>query len=291
MKFGVFSVTMPEYDIPATVNTLRELGYDGVEWRVNQPAPSEKPPSYTHENRYWCYNRSTLDIGRIEAEALEAKTLCAQAGLEIYSLTTYLRPADSEAIERVMQAAAQINCKNIRVFPPNYDETENYRQLFARTVAEVKELEKLAARYAVRVNLEIHMGNIIPSASAAFRLAANFDPRYIGIIHDAGNMVHEGFENYRLGLELLGEYLAYVHIKNAVWTVDRTGADGTEFWKPVWAPYRKGYANLTKLIGVLQEIGYQGYVSVEDFSNEADTYTKLRNDLDFLKNISRGLIA
>jgi sugar phosphate isomerase/epimerase len=288
MKFGVFSVTMPEYDIPATVKTLKELGYDGVEWRVDQPAPPVKPADYTHDRRYWSYNLSTLDLNRIEAASSEAKALCDQAGLEIYSLTTYLRPADLEAIERVMKAAAQINCKNMRVFPPNYDETENYRQLFARTVAEVKEVEKMAAHYEVRVNLEIHMGNIIPSASAAFRLAANFDPQYIGIIHDAGNMVHEGLENYRLGLELLGEYLAYVHIKNAVWTVDRTGADGTEFWKPVWAPYRKGYANLTKLIGVLQDLGYQGYVSVEDFSNELDTYAKLRDNLDFLKTLAKG---
>jgi sugar phosphate isomerase/epimerase len=84
---------------------------------------------------------------------------------------------------------------------------------------------------------------------------------------------------------LLGEYLAYVHVKNAVWILDRRSEDGTEFWKPVWAPYRKGFANLTKLIGVLQDLGYQGYVSVEDFSNEVDTDTKLRDNLDFLKNI------
>jgi sugar phosphate isomerase/epimerase len=288
MKFGVFSVTMPEYDIAATAEILKELGYNGVEWRVNEPTPPEKPADYTHERRYWSYNRSTLDLNRIGTAALEAKALCDQAGLEIYSLTTYLQPADLEAVERVMQAAARINCQNMRIFPPNYDETENYRQLFARTVAEVKEVEQLAARYGVRVNLEIHMGNIIPSASAAYRFAVNFDPRHIGIIHDAGNMVHEGFENYRLGLELLGEYLAYVHIKNAVWTVDHLGADGTEFWKPVWAPYRKGYANLTKLINILQELGYQGYVSVEDFSNEVDTHTKLRDNLDFLKSICQG---
>ena len=42
MKYGVFSVSMPEYDIAETVALLKEVGYDGVEWRVNQ-IPKEVP--------------------------------------------------------------------------------------------------------------------------------------------------------------------------------------------------------------------------------------------------------
>ena len=293
MKYGVFSVTTPEYNLKETVTVLKELGYDGVEWRVSNPVPEKKPTDYTYERRYWSYNMSTLDINRIEEDALEAKNLCDRAGIEIYSLTTYLKPADIQTVERVLKPAAEIQCKNIRIFPPNYDETENYRQLFERTIAELKRVEALAAQYGVRVNLEIHMGNIIPSASAAYRLVSNFDPRYIGVIHDAGNMVFEGFENYRMGLELLGPYLAYVHVKNAVWIPDKTGIDGTESgawarWKPVWAPYQKGFANLTKLLSVLKDRGYRGYISVEDFSNEVETYAKLRENLQFLKSIEGG---
>lgn len=33
MKYGVFSVSMPEYDPEETLKVLKELGYDGVEWR------------------------------------------------------------------------------------------------------------------------------------------------------------------------------------------------------------------------------------------------------------------
>ena len=32
MKFGVFSVSMPEYGIEESVRLLKELGYDGVEF-------------------------------------------------------------------------------------------------------------------------------------------------------------------------------------------------------------------------------------------------------------------
>ena len=40
---------------------------------------------------------------------------------------------------------------------------------------------------------------------------------------------------------------------------------------------------LKKLIGVLQDADYNGYVSVEDFSNEKYTYTELKENLEFLR--------
>ncbi len=285
MKFGVFSVSMPEYDIEQTVKVLKELGYNGVEWRVNNPPPKEKPEDYSYQRRYWSFNHSTLDINDIENEVVKAKKLCDEYGLDIISLTTYLKPHEAESVERALKAAAKVGCKNIRVFPPNYDETENYRTLFARTIEELKVLERLAAQYDVRINLEIHMGNIIPSASAAYRLASNFNARHIGIIYDPGNMVHEGFENYKLGLELLGEYLAYVHVKNAVWNLSEPLENGAQTWKASWTPFKKGCANLTKLITVLKGLGYDGYLSIEDFSNEEDTLSKLTDNIEFLKSI------
>lgn len=285
MKFGVFTVSTPEYDIPKTAEVLKELGYDGVEWRVSNPPPEKKPDNYSFEGRYWSYNLSTLDIGKIEDTADEVKRICSHEGLDICSLTTYLELWDVEDIERVMRAAVKMGCRNIRVNVPRYDEKENYRMLFARSVEQVKILEKLAAKYDIRINFETHMGNIIPSASAAYRFVSGFDPRYTGIIFDPGNMVYEGFENYRLGMELLGEYLAHVHIKNAVWKLNETEVDGTEVWSPTWAPFKKGYADIRKLITVLKDIGYEGYVSVEDFSNAEDTYTKLKSNIEFLRSL------
>ncbi len=285
MKLAVFTVSLPEYDPIATVKILGEAGYDGVEWRVAASAPAEKPADYTYERRYWSYNLSTIDISRIIAIAPGLKSLSGAAGLEICSLTTYLEPWQEEAIESVLAAAQAIGCPNIRVNVPKYNETENYRSLFGRTREQLGRLEQLAGRYGTRINFEIHMGNIIPSASAAFRLVSGFDPQRIGIIFDPGNMVHEGFENYRLGLELLGQYLAHVHIKNALWRQTETGAGGVAVWRPVWAPLKQGAADLRNLIRALKAIGYDGYLSIEDFSNEADTPTKVREGYRFLKDL------
>jgi sugar phosphate isomerase/epimerase len=286
MKFAVFTVSTPEYDPRQTVRRLREIGYDGVEWRIAAAPPAEKPADYTYERRYWCYNQSTLDLETLPERAAEVRAFTSEAGLEICSLTTYLQPDQLAAVERVLQAARQMDCPNIRVNAPNFKEGDHYPALFERTVGQLRQLEPLAARYGVRINLEIHMGNIIPSASAAYRLVSGFDPRHIGIIFDPGNMVYEGFENYRLGVELLGPYLAHVHVKNAIWQQTETTPDGVQVWQPTWAPVKSGFADLRRLARVLKEAGYQGYLSLEDFSNEEDTESKLRNNLAFMKEIT-----
>lgn len=285
MKLAVFTVGTPEYDLEETVDVLKNAGYDGVEWRVKNPPPKEKPEGYTYEGRYWSYNKSTLDVDKIVELAPKVKELCNNKGLEICSLTTYLGVGDVTLIEDVMKAAVVMGCKQIRVNAPSFAKDKNYNDLFAETQKQIVNVESLAKKYNVKVNFEIHMGNIIPTASAAYRLVSPFDPKYIGIIHDAGNMVHEGFEDYRLGIELLGEYLAHVHIKNACWKLKTTGDDGVESWGPVWAPLKKGYADLTKLISDLKNAGYNGYLSVEDFTNEADTEEKLKDNIAYLKKL------
>jgi len=277
---------MPEYDIRETVKVVKELGYDGVEWRIADAPPAKKPDDYDFTSRYWTYNLSTIDIKQVDSTATEIKSICDESGLEISSLTTYLGISDTVGLEKVMKAAKVMKCRNIRANVPRYNESENYRVLFDKTVSQAKVIEILAKEYDVRINYETHMGNIIPSASAAYRFVSSLDPKYAGIIFDPGNMVYEGFENYRLGMELLGEYLAYVHVKNGTWKLSETTQDGVEIWYPTWASFKKGYADIAKLIRVLKDIGYNGYISVEDFSNEEDTYTKLKDDIKFLRKLS-----
>ena len=285
MKFSVFSVCLPEYDVPGTIQVMKDMGYDGIEWRVSEPCPAEKPEDYTYEWRYWTFNKSAVDVATIDQEAPSIKAMCDRAGLPICNLATYLTVDQEAEIERVLYAAKLMECPSIRLDPPLYDETENYVTLFNRTKAKVMELEKLAAKYGVCINFETHMGNIIPSASSAYRLVCDCDPRYVGVLFDPGNMVHEGFENYRLGIELLGKHLSHVHVKNGVWKMTEKTEAGVEKYAPTWAQFWKGYADLGKLIQVLRDVGYDGFISVEDFTNDEDTVTKLKNNLAYLKTL------
>ena len=171
MKFGVFSVSMPEYGIEESVRLLKELGYDGVEWRVAE-MPEKEPENVPFAMRYWACNKSTLELRSIEAEAAKAKALCDEAGLEIFGLTTYLATNELEPLTRVFHAARSIGCRQVRVGLVPYNPAKSdapYPVLFARMREDLKAIDALAAETGVKAVLEIHMDTLIYSPSAAYR--------------------------------------------------------------------------------------------------------------------------
>lgn len=291
MKFGVFTVSMPEYDPAQSVALLKELGYDGVEWRVTE-MPDEEPKDVPYAMRYWAYNKSTLDVRDIAAQALEAKRLCDEAGLEIFALTTYLPLEEHEKIAEVAKAAKSIGCHRMRAGLVNYNPAtsdKTYPELIAATRENLKALEPILKENDVKLMLETHHDTLVSSPSASYRMLEGFDPHYYGIILDPGNMVYEGFEDYQKTFELLGDYLAHVHVKNSMLESDGVDEFGAAKWKRSWMPLKKGMANLKHLFEVMAAMGYDGTVSVEDFSNELSTRDKLADNIAYLHELQQAV--
>ncbi|MGQ9631726.1 MAG: sugar phosphate isomerase/epimerase family protein [bacterium] len=285
MKYSVFTVMMPEFDPRETVQNLKEAGYDGVEWRVQTIPTNVLPGTPTS---YWGYNKSTIDLATILEKAEEIKSFTEEAGLEIPALAPYLQPNQFSEIKRVMEAAKIMGCPQIRVGVPRYDRSGNYNEIFDSMLKYAEKIEDLARETGVKANFEIHHGTITPSAGLAHRLVSHFDPQYIGVIYDPGNMIHEGRENWRMGMELLGPYLAHVHVKSAAWRILRGEPDGTLVWEATWSPLKYGVANWREIVSDLKAVGYNGYLSFEDFSSEEDTLRKIRSDIAYLKSLERA---
>ena len=156
--------------------------------------------------------------------------------------------------------------------------------MFARTRADLELATAEAGRLGVKVLIELHHRTIISSASAALRLIDGFDPNTIGVIHDLGNLLVEGHEDLRAGLQLLGGYLAHVHVKNAIWQrTDELGLDGDVLWTTAWVPLREGIASVPEYFRALAEVGYDGWVTLEDFSTALPLGERLTDDLAYLR--------
>ena len=98
-------------------------------------------------------------------------------------------------------------------------------------------------------------------------------------------MVYEGYENYELGFEMLGKYLAHVHVKNAALVPAGEDELGATKYEQAWMPLKKGSANLLALMKALVKVGYDGVLSVEDFSNEKPTREKLEDNIAYLRQL------
>jgi len=131
----------------------------------------------------------------------------------------------------------------------------------------------------------LHHRTIVASASAALRLVDGLDPAHVGVIHDIGNLVIEGFEDPRYAFELLGPYLAHVHVKNVAWHRTGTRPDGSARWIEEWAPLREGQADLGAYLAALTGHGYDGWVTVEDFSTVVPLEQRTQDNLNYLRGL------
>ena len=291
MKYGVFTVVMPEYTPEEGIRLLKELGYDGVEWRVTE-VPKEAPRNVPYAQRYWGDNKCTIDVNTVEQQAEYLKQLGEKYGIECFALASYLRPSDTERIESVMRAAKILGAPKIRIFQEGYnsgDDQMNYRLALAKCRMELQALEPMCRKYGVKMILEMHHNTLVSSPSAAYNVLCGLDPDCFGINIDPGNMVYEGFENYQKAFELLGAFIDHVHVKNAIRKENGRDEFGSKVFSNVWAPLWDGSADLRELFRVLKKFGYNGTVSVEDFTDEQPTREKLASDLAYIKKLAASV--
>jgi sugar phosphate isomerase/epimerase len=268
MKLGVFTVMLPEWTPEEAAAELGRAGYQGVEWRVTHDAGGGAS--------FWKGNRCTLEPTRENAE--RAKRLAQENGLTIPNLGTYINLGDMEAVKTAMQFAKKAGSPQLRVGVGQW--RGNYREQEAAAKAFLHDVVEVAKDFGLKALIELHHGTIVPSSAHALRLIEGLEPNHIGVIYDPGNMVHEGQEDYLLGAELLGPYLAHVHLKNAAY--DRPEGGGV--WKARWAPFEDGVVDFARLFSVLAQVGYDGWLVTEDFSGVRQGREMLTHNLTFIKN-------
>lgn len=269
MKLSVFTVAAPDLTPMELLPVAKEAGLDGIEWRYTSvpEGKREEAPSF------WGNNLCTIDPERVTDDELDALAEATRKhGLTTAALTPYLQTGDTAGTERAMRHAARVGAKAIRVGVPRYDRSANYNDLYRQGIEYLEQVEQLSRTYGVKGLIETHHVTIAASASLAHRLASRFSPDHIGVLYDPGNLVHEGYENHRMGLELLGPHLAHVHVKNAGWFPGETEeAD----WSCRWVAMDRGIVNWKQVLADLKAVGYDGWFGVEDFSRTHDTKTML----------------
>ncbi|MBW7459087.1 sugar phosphate isomerase/epimerase, partial [Paenibacillus sepulcri] len=213
MKLSVFTVATPDVTPEELCKEAAAAGIDGIEWRCKETSAE----TALEEPSFWGNNRATLSPAASEAEINRFNDAVKNHGRTTLALAPYIGCGDLAGTEQVFRLAKQLDASMVRVGVPSYNRTLSYNELFTQATAYLQEVEVLAREHNIKALVETHHHTIVPSASLTHRLVSGFNPDQIGVIYDPGNMVYEGYENYRLGLELLGPYLAHVHVKNAGW--------------------------------------------------------------------------
>ncbi|TBL71076.1 sugar phosphate isomerase/epimerase family protein [Paenibacillus thalictri] len=311
MKLAVCSFVTPELTPAELAAAAKAAGIEGVEWRMKDshtqqltqtgeertPRPIQGDASslkeITHLERCQRHNLSMISPDQEETHITQFRQAAEDYGLAVLSVSPavyykYDGLGNLSEIKKALSLAETLDAQSIRLSSPLYDRTQHFHELFDLQIEYLTAALALCKQYGIKGLMEIHHKTIAPSASAAYRLCEKFDPQWLGVIYDPGNMVIEGYENYRMGMQLLGPYLAHVHVKNAFWLKhagDAVPAGGVTEWNPVWSDTQRGIVPWTQVIEDLKSVGYDGYVSLEDFSGTYPAGQMMRRFADYMRSL------
>jgi sugar phosphate isomerase/epimerase len=283
IKFGTQVSTFGKADLREALQFVRQMGCQGLEVSMNV---------------------GSLRTGTVALEALlsQAQTLrsaFSEADMEVISLTPsiWLKHVQTPAvIEAVCQGARTLGARQIRTFFAPYvrlggsnsaldewhaefDGTRDSRYWMKRNCEELQMLLDMTKCSGLRFVFELHHGFSVTSASAAMRILEHFPPSRVGIIMDPGNMVFEGNEGWRNSVQIMGEYLAYIHCKNAAWRRENGR------WVQAWESLEDGIADYGEIVTALKDIGFDGYLCIEDLRGGLTPEERIGKAIRYLKGL------
>jgi len=254
------------------VEHLAREGYQGVEWRVASidGLESRRPWDARSNNR--CTVAPTPQaVDRIYRH-------CQSHGLEIFGLSPYLEVGDIENARLLIDLAARAGQARLRLWAPGYQH-QRYAVGYSSMRRFLDDIAPLAEQSGIQLALEVHQRTICSSPSLAMRVAEHYPTQQLGIIYDLGNLAIEGREDVQLSLDLMGDHLAHVQVKNVAYVPQAPG----EGWSWEWCPPDVGVLPLQSMLKTLQKNGFDDWISIEDFDSSHTDVTKLSRNRDLVR--------
>ena len=252
MKTSLFSGMFKDDPIGASFEQAAKIGYDAVE----------------------IYTRFHLEETATPAEAAEIKAMAADNGVAISLVYTGIggailsgeeqRAKDLATAERFLDLGDALGCNMVKVGAGRradgvYDEGE------ARTIADwLAAVCDKAAAHDARILAELHRGQYFETVDMARRMIDLIDRSNFGVIHDAGNLHICGSIYREDSVDVLGDRIFHVHVKDMVKLPDDS-KEGNLYpaGRFTRALLNEGNVDYLALLRGLAKIDFQGYLSCE----------------------------
>src|SRR5256885_4954665 len=205
MKLMMFVKHVQSLPIERAAMRMCELGFEGMDLTV-RPSGVVKPD-------------------RVREELPKVVRAIRSHGLQVPLITTDVLRADDVALA-TFETAASLDIREIKLGYHKYAAFGTFRQTLDQMRRDLDGIEALAKRLNLRANLHIHSGDhMTAQAPIVWDLIRDRDPKAIGAYVDPGHMFTEGGrDGWRQGLDLLGDRIALVAVKDVAWEPDDSRA-------------------------------------------------------------------
>jgi sugar phosphate isomerase/epimerase len=282
MKICATTVMMPEYDMRETAECLSRLGFDGAEWRCRHIPEGAKEQDFSP----WGNVKNDFSPDNLAQRGEELVALSEEFGLQTVCLATAMSADQLDEVRKVAEGCAKWGIPMFRIGAPRgYNAAEDYRELIADTIRALGPALEITRSLGIRVLMEIHRNTVTCSASQAWNIVREFDAKDIGVIFDIANMsLGQGHEPTKMGLDLLGEYVAHVHAGGGQSVPTEHNERGQLQYRWDTVDLADSIIDVAQFCSELQARNYQGFISVEDFRTEP-LEEKIATQLRYLRSL------
>jgi len=158
-------------------------------------------------------------------------------------------------LRRIFRAGEIVGCRRVRIFsfyPPDTSSNAHYDQYVPRAIERLQKLTDLASQEGFILLLENEKGIVTDTLVRCKAVVEAIDSPHLRFLWDSANFVQVGESQVvERGWPMLGAFIGYVHIKDAVLS------DGHV------VPAGEGDGQLPLLLSHLKERGYQGVLALE----------------------------
>ncbi|MCK9640948.1 MAG: sugar phosphate isomerase/epimerase [Prolixibacteraceae bacterium] len=168
-----------------------------------------------------------------------------------------VRALGVEALKVTLEDAKTYGADTILLVPGRVTETISYDQCWDLSIIEIRKVLPLAEKLGVTIAIENVWNNFLLSPLEAARYVDQFNSPYVRSYFDCGNVLVIGWPEH--WIRILGKRIARLHIKE----FSRKIADKQGKWAGFDVALQEGDNNWQAIVKALDEIGYQGWATIE----------------------------
>lgn len=181
------------------------------------------------------------------------------------------------AMKVALEDAKAFGADTVLLVPGRVTDTVSYDECWNRSVEEIKKVIPLAEKLDVKIAVENVWNNFLLSPLEAAGYIDQFQSNCVGAYFDCGNILAYGWPEQ--WIRILGKRIAKVHIKE----YSRKIADKQGKSAGFQVKLREGDVDWKAVMSALDDIGYQGWTTIE--MSGGDSPEGLKDLCDRLKLI------
>lgn len=270
MKISVYSLSLKDKTPEDVVSLAKEYSCDGIEWCCRENG---------HINSDSLIDSSKKIAGLMKLSALNT------AGLAPY----FTFDETKEQVSLVCSAAEIIGAPHIRCHSYTFEEGDSAYGLMDKQRKWLEEtVLPVLDKFGLKLAIEQHHNQICPTPDACRKLVDGLPVERLGIIYDPGNSLFEGYTRPEYALDVFGEYISHVHVKNAKPVPCGGKLPPARKHRMLWGAVSEGDIDWERTVKLLHKHRYSGYLSLESLDDRASEQ-KMAEDIPYLANILEGL--